>query len=327
MKKLFALKKWLTLQEAARHLAIVFGEEVCEADVLRLALDGQLTLSVNFVNHARALKGQVIPIEEAEYKIFPAGIFQDTEVPEELWDQPIKVMKDFSLDDKRVLRFGNDVVTLDGVYDLPMLGNERHDVEHRYQKLTKGPSVTLGNLSGLFVVGDINTMYQIQESYDENEYQKGSIESLRELAREVVAKKIDPEKQKELLAAHEKDREIFLAEAKKKRKAGRDSENYYPAHGLPRDSVMVVRTDALREFEQSIATEPAQTDKPLNTTERNTLLIVIAALCNYSAIDPKARGAAGQIASMTVDLDAAVTDDTIRKILEKIPNAVETRMK
>jgi hypothetical protein len=53
VKKLLKLKEWLTVPDAARHLSILFGEAVSEADVLRLALDGHLTLSVYFVNHAR----------------------------------------------------------------------------------------------------------------------------------------------------------------------------------------------------------------------------------------------------------------------------------
>ena len=60
MNKLFKLRKWLTVPEAAHHLAIVFGEEVNESDVLRLALDGHLKLSGKFVNHATARCGRVI---------------------------------------------------------------------------------------------------------------------------------------------------------------------------------------------------------------------------------------------------------------------------
>jgi hypothetical protein len=44
MGKLFNLKEWLTVADAARHLTIVFGEDVTEADVLRLALDERLTV-------------------------------------------------------------------------------------------------------------------------------------------------------------------------------------------------------------------------------------------------------------------------------------------
>jgi hypothetical protein len=327
LKKLFTLKKWLTLQEAARHLAIVFGEEVCEADVLRLALDGHLKLSVNFVNHARAFKGNVVPIEEAEYEEFPWEFFPKIPIPDEHKGKPIRVMKGINLDGKRVLNLGKDVMSLDGVYDLAMLGNERIDVEHQYQMLTNGPSVTLQGLDGAFVIGDANTMYQIIESYDENEYQAGSIGHLRELEQEILLKKIKPEKAKELLAKHKEDRKAFLAKANERRDAGCDSSNYHPAGGLPDDSVMVVRTDALREFEQTINEDSVSADKPLNTNERNTLLTIIAALCDYSAIDPKARGSATQIASMTAELGAPVTDETILKALVKIPDAVARRMK
>jgi hypothetical protein len=54
LKKLVKFKAWLTLPETARYLSIVLGEDVTEADVLRLALDEHLELSVNFVNGASA---------------------------------------------------------------------------------------------------------------------------------------------------------------------------------------------------------------------------------------------------------------------------------
>ena len=60
MKKLFNLKKWLTVAEAARHLSILFGEDVSEADVLRLALDGELSLSVHFLNQVACSIGVVV---------------------------------------------------------------------------------------------------------------------------------------------------------------------------------------------------------------------------------------------------------------------------
>ena len=59
LKKLLNLKPWLTIPDAARRLSVSFGEDVTEADVLRLGLDGHLTLSVNFVNHARAVPGRL----------------------------------------------------------------------------------------------------------------------------------------------------------------------------------------------------------------------------------------------------------------------------
>jgi len=71
----------------------------------------------------------------------------------------------------------------------------------------------------------------------------------------------------------------------------------------------------------------AMVDKGMTTTERNTLLTIIAALCKYERLDPQGRGAAQRLMEMTDDLGAHVDDETIRKHLAKIPDALETRMK
>ena len=65
MKKLFDLKEWLTLEDTAKHLTILFGEEVKVSDVLRLALDGHLQLSVNFLEDTRVNYGAVVPFKDA----------------------------------------------------------------------------------------------------------------------------------------------------------------------------------------------------------------------------------------------------------------------
>ena len=80
LKKLLKLKDWLTVPDAARHFSILFGDDVSEADVLRFALDGHLTLSVHFVNHATAQCGKIIPLADAEIvevpNIFGGGVFE-----------------------------------------------------------------------------------------------------------------------------------------------------------------------------------------------------------------------------------------------------------
>lgn len=68
-------------------------------------------------------------------------------------------------------------------------------------------------------------------------------------------------------------------------------------------------------------------EKPMTTTERNTLLTIIAALCGHSKINYKERGASQRIMEMTDDIGAHVDDGTIRNALKKIPEALETRMK
>jgi len=72
---------------------------------------------------------------------------------------------------------------------------------------------------------------------------------------------------------------------------------------------------------------PKKTERPLSTRARRTLLTIIAALCNEAKIEYQDRGAAQRISELTEKIGAAVTDDTIRKIISEIDDAVETRMK
>lgn len=147
VEKLFKLKEWLTLTDAAQHLSILFGEDVNAADVLRLALDGHLKLSVHFVNGTYARCGRVIPLEEAEIY----------EIPENLLSgKPKKMVKGLLVRTGEVLALDETIVTLEDVWDLPMIGGERLDVEREYQTLTNGPDVTGIYLDGVLGHGLIN---------------------------------------------------------------------------------------------------------------------------------------------------------------------------
>ena len=116
MRKLLKLKEWLTVPDAARHLSILFGEEVSEADVLRLALDGQLTLSVFFVNHAKAHCGRIVPVKDAKvYKL---------QMPDA---EAVLCIQGLRINEREVLELGESVESINGVWDLPMLGAERLD--------------------------------------------------------------------------------------------------------------------------------------------------------------------------------------------------------
>jgi len=115
--KLLKLKDWLTAPEAARHLTLLFGEDVSEADVYRLALDGHLTLSVYLVNAASARCGKVIPLEEATFKDVPS-----------LSGETLRLLEGMLLADREVLALKPDVISIAGVWDLPMIGSEALDM-------------------------------------------------------------------------------------------------------------------------------------------------------------------------------------------------------
>lgn len=263
--KLLSLKQWVTLDAAARQISIVCEDEVTESDVLQLALDGHLKLSVNFVNHANARMGKIIPEDDAPTYW---GILSEREIRSGL-----------DLGDGTVLLLDDDIVTIGGVWDLSMMGSERLDVEHAYHALTNGPSVDLQCLAGAFVDRPDGSICQLQNHFEEKSH------------------------------------------------AGSTKYTYYPASGLPLGSVLVVRTNALIEFEQSINGVPTNIEKPLSATERNTLLVMIAALCKKAGIGHQDRMSASQLERLVDDVGGSVSSETIRNALNKIPDALERRGK
>jgi hypothetical protein len=64
VSKLFKLKKWMPLQEAASYLSGALAEPITEADLLRLGLDGHLKLSIYLLRSVGAYVGKLIPIDE-----------------------------------------------------------------------------------------------------------------------------------------------------------------------------------------------------------------------------------------------------------------------
>lgn len=334
MSKLFKLKEWLSVADAARHLTIAFGEEVIEADVLRLALDGHLQLSVNFVNHAQARCGQIVPWEETEWLLTLPFINTPTKKLEQennpdkilkcppklqaLWNEIplnergelIPILRSLNIDDERFLTLSDKVVTITGVWDLSMIGNEQLDIEHAYQNLTGGPAVTLQGIDGAFVHKSDEQMYQLQEDFDDNVYQSGSTADLEQLKAKIVNEDIEKSEAERLLNQHKEARKKFLKERESKPQSSR----YFPAGGLPEDSVLVVRTEALRDFERKITETPEQgAEKPLSTTERNTLLTIIGTMAKDGYRDDlsKPYPLAKEIQEAAELLGIKISDDTI----------------
>lgn len=253
MNKLFKLKEWLTVADAARYLAIAFGEGVTEADVLRLGLDGRLWLSVYFVNHASARRGKTVPLSKAER--VPGIPLDKNGKPREPYDVilglKLALKQPNGQVEEKVVQFDKKIVSLEGVWDLTMFGGERLDIEHKYQMLTNGVEVTLVNIDGVYVQNLDGEICELQTSFDDNEYQPGSRAQLEELKAKIASEQLEKSEVERLLNQHKEDRKKFL-------KGEYTSEKYYPASGLPDDSVLVVRTDALRKFEQSINDAPAR---------------------------------------------------------------------
>jgi hypothetical protein len=77
----------------------------------------------------------------------------------------------------------------------------------------------------------------------------------------------------------------------------------------------------------SVEIQPKPDTKPLQTTERDTLLIIIAALLNYDGRNPEERGLAAEMEKWTTDVGVRVSEDTLKRHLKGIPDALGRRKK
>ena len=311
MSKLFKLKEWLTVEETAAHLTTVLGESVQKSDVLRLALDKHLVLSMNFINHAYGNLGKIVDVEDARWEKYNPEMIKAL-FGDEARKMPMEYMKGVVIDEHSVIDWDDEVKKIDGVWDLMLVGSELLDVEYKYHQLIGGPEVTLVGIDGAFVRnGDVTC--RLVESFDDNEFKPGSSAFKEKMEAYIGANSVPAERVEEMRSQFETDRKKYLAD-----KLCSPYENdFFPAGGLPRDGVYVVRTAAIVDFLDRLNETP-KIDKPISAKERNSLLTLIAALCNEANFDNKQRGIAASLAASTEKLGKPLTDDTIRNILKQV---------
>ena len=167
MSKLFKLKEWVTIPDAARHLSQILNEPVAEFDVLQLALDGHIKISVDFPNGAAARMGRVIPFKDVPMIEFPSprdGKILNIPVGYPLHDIP----HGGSLTEETpFIHFDKDVVSIDGLWDLALEGGERIDIEYDLQRLIGGPEVITMNLNGTFLNRRDGTWAALQDRFQD----------------------------------------------------------------------------------------------------------------------------------------------------------------
>lgn len=300
MSKLFRLKKWMNLPEAAARLSATFGEEVHESDIYRLALDGHLVLSVLFVNKAIARSCRIVTPEEIDWMDIPSL-------------DGVKVVRIPA--NGRILRLNeglylieNGLLLVEGVWDLPLLGGERLDVEFAYQQLTGGPEVAGVSLEGVFVKSQDGAMFEIQDRM------------------KAVPK---ARNRKRIGGWFSGLGQASTASADSKKWLNLDDgADTHPAGALPEDCLFVIRTEALLQFEQSMLEDSLSQGRPLQTKERFSLLTIIAALAKEAKIDvAHPSKAASLIEGMTTQMGAPVAKRTIEEHLKRIPSAIDARAK
>lgn len=174
-------------------------------------------------------------------------------------------MTSLGIGEGRYLNIDYDkVYSIEGIWDLPMIGGEELDVEHYYQSLIGGPKITLNNIDGAFVENG-EKIYQLMENFDDNEFQSGSKAELQSYKKLFQTGEISEEQFIEFKNNHKIERKNFL----EIQRSQPHHKNYYPAGGLPDDCIYVVRIDALRDFEQLLIDPDKKADKSNSHKERH----------------------------------------------------------
>jgi hypothetical protein len=150
VSKLRKFKEWFTVAEAARQLSILEKDEVDEAGVLRLALDGHLKLSLFFPNPTAAIFGTIVTVDDISDH-FPCDSHPFEEEIRDGYhhehDASARYMNNYfewvSCADTLLIDGGRKQVlevkshsVLEGVWDLTMRGGERDYIERLHRRLT-----------------------------------------------------------------------------------------------------------------------------------------------------------------------------------------------
>lgn len=124
MSKLLKLKKYLTIDDAARYLSKSLEEPVTIADIYELALDNELTVSVRIINQAFAVAGQYIDGQCDENNQLEVDTNLLTGEP---LDTPYSISLDEALqvEEDKWLVFDKTINAIEGLWDLAMIGLER----------------------------------------------------------------------------------------------------------------------------------------------------------------------------------------------------------
>jgi len=311
MSKLFKLKEWLTLDEAVVHISNVLGEPATVADLYRFALEGHLTLSVNFVNSALVRKGRWSNYNDPEN----FDIEYDDFTGEELERRPKYSPTEFR--ELAIVRLELTAQTIKGVWDLTMYGTEKLEIERHLGLAFGFEPLTIGISGALVQRGDVVCMLQRDIVRNREEaYEEAMKDNLA--TSDAIEGEVD-----EFDAKTKLYRSEMLSSFMEDTLDGK----HISSRGLSEnDHILVIRTNEIIRFIQSLEETPAP-EKPLTTNERNSLLVLIGALCKEVDIDPNQRGVAASLVAMTEMNGASLTDDTIRKILGQIEGAVSLRSK
>ena len=273
MSKLFKLKDWLTIAEAARHLSDAFTEPVTEADVLRLALDERLKLSVNFVNPVLVRLGTLVKKEDVPYeeRLGKNGNIYRTYISRQLVTDEGEI---YIFDEK------DPDYTLRGLCEIPMKEGFQIEVERRYQTLIDGPKLVKNSDHGMLIeVGNVgNFKFELAPFYSETSDVDVSESNLfSQLTNSPWSVDVQTD---------------FLVSALE---IMRRTSRYCIVDSLPEETVFVVRRAEIASFISSVNSTTDEKRSALDPREQSTYLNIIAVLLELIQTSKPGRDSAAAV--------------------------------
>ena len=301
MSKLTQLRKTLTIVESCKYLEERLKEPLSLADIFRLVLEGHLNISLKLDKSTYCLNG---------------GLTKDK------YETGCFIVHGFDIS----IKFAAEPELEIGLLQLSMFGSEVDILKDQFKKNSKSKTVDSNLIdwsSGVTLKRNDNHILLL-ECYENNPNLEGSEAWMFKDMDDVVdfpQSYIDEEKKAQAEARSrflENNPHFFVGET-----------IFVPSKAFPSHAELVFEKTELDRFVDSlIDIDKTKSDKKtITATERNTLLTLIAALCKEQGIDWEAKGMASVIELMTEALGAPVSDDTIRRVLKQIPDAVEARKK
>lgn len=157
MDKLSALKKYFTLEEACRYFSKKFCSDISISDLLHIAIDGHLKLSIKLFYPAIGKAGCLVPVESASFEL----IDQPNVEPWKLYDGTV-LLKDGK--EHSVIEWSDDLIPILGLYDFLMLGSETVDLQKIYLESIGLPSLKVveQNFEGILLLNRLDVPVQLQ---------------------------------------------------------------------------------------------------------------------------------------------------------------------
>lgn len=267
--KLLKMKEWVTLEKAAQYISALLDEEVSVADVLLFGLDGHLRLSVN-IGYAKAKKAEFCNEHELSMKLSEMlNNIDFTCSPEDvlplLGKHGLPGGKYIYIENNKFLEIQEDVVSLDGLWDLPMIGAEKMAVLAHIELLSEESTIPFNFLEGTFIENGEGEMWQIQRTIQGREYPIECWEPLKNMMKKITLHKNRDQNIEELFEQY-----------KKTTVGDNTQEFYWPNPSLPEESALVVSSRALMKFEKNVAR--LKEGGALSPREKRTYHNIIAAL-------------------------------------------------